>query len=315
MNSVRAVLAVIGSVGPALGPALLMLPSSAGAGLPDLGGVEAAVATAGDGAYDLLGWWAENEGARQPVVGSGVATGVEWDYQYMDACVDEDGALYPGASTCPFELGYGAPVCEEGETPRPPRWRRFRVPPSTTWSAWEQADYGSCAGAAVLPALTAEDFRRLPLPAPVLHVQPEGDWVLTNIETIVYTDPAPVTLTTELLGFPVTVEATPSQFTYEWGDGHSTVTRDPGRPYPAFDVVHEYEAPGQVAITLTTQWTGRYQVVGDLLWRDVAGTASTSVTGAPFEVQERTSRLVSGTCFEQPDAPGCEGFDPNDVRN
>src|SRR5690606_6514433 len=107
------------------------------------------------------------------------------------------------------------------------------------------------------------EFRRLPLPAPVLNVQPNRDWVLVNIETIVYTDPTPVVLTTQVLGFPVTVEATPTLFTYDWGDGHSLATTDPGRPHPALDVFHEYEALGHVAITLTTQWSGRYQVAGD----------------------------------------------------
>lgn len=77
---------------------------------------------------------------------------------------------------------------------------------------------------------------------------------------------------------------------------------------------HEYEAVGRVAITLTTEWSGRYQVAGDGQWRQVTGTATTSTTSREFEVQERTARLVSGTCFEEPDAPGCEGFDPRDVR-
>ncbi|UZN02775.1 hypothetical protein [Cellulomonas sp. S1-8] len=246
-------------------------------------------------------------------MGSGVSSAVVWESMFADACVDEESNWHPGP--CEFSVRYGTPVCAEGETPRPPRWRRFQIPPSTTWSEWEQADYGSCAGAAVVPVLTAEDFRRLPLPAPILNVQPNGDWVLTKIETIVYTDPTPVTLTTEVMGFPVTVEATPSRFTYAWGDGHSTVTRDPGRPHPAFDVFHEYEELGHVAITLTTEWSGRYQVAGDPQWREVTGTATTTATSHTFEVQERTARLVSETCDQNPDAPGCEGWHPSEARS
>lgn len=207
---------------------------------------KARTAPTGD-AFDVLGSWSAHQAGSKTPTGTGVATNIEWDYQFIDACVLDDSGLVP--DSCEFRLGIGAPVCADGQTPRAPMWSRFRVPPSETWSEWEQQDYGSCDGAQVLPVLTAEEFRRPPLPAPVLHVQPEGTWVLTNIETIVYTDPTPVTLTTQVLGLPVTVEATPSQFTYAWGDGHETVTRDPGRPYPAFDVVHEYEAPGTVAIT------------------------------------------------------------------
>lgn len=279
---------------------------------PDLGGVvtDAHMAPTGD-AVDVLRNWSGNQAAR-PVTGggAGVVAPVEWEHRFDDACVDDAG-LVP--ESCDLRFGIPAPVCPEGQTPRAPMWARSRVPPSTVWSEWSLQDYGSCVGP-VVPVLTAEDFRRLPLPAPVLHVQPDRDRVLVNVETIVYTDPSPVVLTTEVLGVPVTVEATPSSFAYDWGDGHATETRDPGRPYPAFDVFHEYEAPGRVVITLTTEWTGRYQVAGDPRWREVAGSATTSTTSREIDVEERTARLVSGTCFDEPDAPGCEGFDPYDVR-
>ncbi len=179
------------------------------------------------------------------------------------------------------------------------------MPPATQWSAWEQVDYGQC-GAQVVPVLTAEDFRRLPLPSPTVHMQPDTGWVLVNKETIVYVDPAPATLTTQLLGRTVTVEATPSRFTYAWGDGsRPLVTTDPGRPYPAFDVVHVYERLGMVAISVTTEWSGRYQVEGDPQWRTVAGTAETTATGPAFEVQERRSHLVSGLCTQEPAPADC----------
>lgn len=264
-------------------------------------------------AFGVVGSWSDNEAARHHA-GIGVATNVEREEAFSDVCMVVVGV--PSLRACDWRLGVQAPLlCPEGETPRSPRWTRFRVPPSEQWSEWQLQDYGACVGpGGPVPVLTAEEFRRLPLPAPVLHVQPDADWVLVNIQTIVYTDPTPVTLTTELFGVPVVVEAAPSRFAYDWGDGHATTTRDPGRPYPAFDVFHEYEQPGDVAITLTTEWTGRYQVGADPTWRDVAGTAETSTTSRTFEVQERTARLVPGTCFEEPDAPGCEGFDPRRGR-
>lgn len=166
-------------------------------------------------------------------------------------------------------------------------------------------DFGSC-GDAVTPVLTAEEFRRLPLPAPAVHMQPDTGWVLVNKETIAYTDPTPVTLTTQLLGRTVTVEATPSRFTYEWGDGsRPVVTSDPGAPYPAFDVFHVYEDLGSVAITITTEWSGRYQVEGDPQWREVTGTATTTATGPVFEVREVRTRLVTGLCTDEPTPADC----------
>jgi hypothetical protein len=301
-------------VGLAVMVAVASAADARGATAGDHGGLGMdARAAPNGGAVDILGRWSDGQSERTPLTPVSSSSSIQHEDRFARACASgANERLVPGDVTC---FGIGAPVCEENETPRLPRWTRTRVPPSETWSDWVMQDYGSCVGAdAPVPVLTAEDFRRLPLPAPALHVQPDGDWVLVNIETIVYTDPTPVTLTTELLGQVVTVEATPTRFTYDWGDGHSTTTTDPGRPYPAFDVVHVYEQPGRVAITLTTQWSGRYRVGGDPQWRDVTGTAQTSVTGPTIDVEERTSRLVSGTCLQQPDAPGCEGFDPRSAR-
>lgn len=183
-----------------------------------------------------------------------------------------------------------------------PTWRRLEYPDGTA-TPWERLDEGSCGP--VVPVLTVEDFRALPIPAPVLRLQPDRGWVLVNIETIVMTDPAPVPLRTTLAGVGVDVEAVPRLFTYDFGDGHSLVTYSAGRPHPEHDTFHEYEAPGTYAITLTTQWAGRYRVDGDPTWREVTGTASTSSTSAPFDAEERTSRLVGDLCTDRPKPPDC----------
>jgi len=201
----------------------------------------------------------------------------------------ESGVPQTGALTCETDLVA-------------PTWRRL-VNPDGTVTAWERLDEGSCGP--VMPVLTVEDFRSLPIPAPVLRLQPDRGWVLVNIETIVMTDPAPVPLRTTLGGFGVDVEAVPGLFTYDFGDGHDLVTRSAGSPHPHHDTFHEYEAPGTYAITLVTEWSGRYRVDGDPTWREVTGTATTSSTSAPFTAEERTSRLVSDVCTDRPAPPDC----------
>lgn len=183
-----------------------------------------------------------------------------------------------------------------------PTWRQWTYPDGTTGD-WELLDRGSCEP--VLPVLTVEDFRSLPIPAPVLRLQPDRGWVLVNIETIVMTDPAPVPLRTTLAGFGVDVEAVPTHYSYDFGDGHTLDTRSPGARHPHHDTFHEYEAPGTYAITLTTEWAGRYRVDGDPTWRDVTGTATTSATSPPFTAEERTSRLVDSLCTDVPTPPDC----------
>ena len=231
-----------------------------------------------------------------------------FSYQRAPLCREAAGMWTMGSSdgTCPPPADVAGVLqdCADGDAIVLPMWRQARVTPASPWGPWEQIDAGGC-GVDLLPELTEADFRLLPLPAPVLHLQPDRGWVLVNIETIVFTDPTPVTLRTDLLGYGVTVEATPVRWTYDFGDGHDLTTVDPGRPYPDHDVFHEYEQPGTAAITLTAQWAGRYQVDGSPVWRDIDGTALTTATSEPFTVEERTSRLVGDLCTDRPKPPDC----------
>ncbi|WP_456788305.1 hypothetical protein [Cellulomonas sp. P5_C5] len=147
----------------------------------------------------------------------------------------------------------------------------------------------------------------MPLAPPVLHLQPDRGWVLVNKETIVTTERTEQTFRTELLGHGIDVIATPDTFTYDFGDDSDTlVTRSEGHPWPDHDTFHFYEDVGTVQITLTTAWKGRYRVDGTTQWRDVVGTAETSVTSAPFSVEERRSHLVSSLCTDIPKPDDCD---------
>ena len=231
------------------------------------------------------------------------------EYQRAPYCREAAGRWVMGLTdgTCPdgANLARTAVQCDEGDTLVMPMWMRERATPASPWGEWDDIDPGGC-GVDLLPVLTQADFRRLPIPAPVLTLQPDRGWVLVNIETIVRTDPTPVTLRTELLGYGITVEVTPTLWTYDFGDGHTLTTESPGHPYPDHDTFHEYEKPDPArTITLTAQWTGRYQVDGSPVWRDVDGVALTTTTSAPFRVEERISRLVDGLCTDKPKPPDC----------
>src|SRR5699024_1495330 len=85
----------------------------------------------------------------------------------------------------------------------------------------------------VFITLTASEFAELPLATPEVTVQPDRGWVLVNMETVVYADDAPQVLTTELLGVPVAVRATPVEFAWDFGDGAApVVTTSGGQPWP-----------------------------------------------------------------------------------
>ena len=88
-----------------------------------------------------------------------------------------------------------------------------------------------------------------------------------------------------LLGTPVEVEATPVSFNWDWGDGQSLDTTDPGSPYPNYTVSHPYEVTGNgYVIKLRTSWSARWRIAGQTQWHQVNGTVTTTETSRPFNL-------------------------------
>lgn len=211
--------------------------------------------------------------------------------------------------------GYGWP-CSDGRTvdhsdicgARPavkPLWSRRRASGSVPWGGWAWVHGATCVGDAALTAdqvVTA--FRRLPLAPSTLHVQPDRGWVLVNRVTIAYTDPAPQTLSTTLLGRTVTFTATPASYAWDYGDVR-LVSVSPGHPYPHEDVAHAYRQTGTGRVRLTTTWSATYTVAGDPTVRDVPGTATTVTSSDSFQIVEARARLVRGDCLQYPDDWAC----------
>lgn len=147
----------------------------------------------------------------------------------------------------------------------------------------------------VIITVTRSDFAELPLDLPTVHLQPERDWFLVNMDTLVYTDGAPQMLETTVLDVPVRVRATPVEFSWDFGDGSSPlVTTEAGAPWPAEDIAHVYQREAEnVAITLTTTWSGEFQVGGQGPWIPIAGTTTTQSQSAPFRIDTAETRLVA----------------------
>lgn len=181
----------------------------------------------------------------------------------------------------------------DGDEPQAPWWSRARTDPAAEWGAWVQRTDWYCP-VDLLPTLTLEDFRRLPIAPSSLTIQPDRGWVLVNKETIAYSDANEQTLRTGVLGVGVDVVVKPESFTWSFGGGTPFTTKGPGHPYPEQDVARAFSDLGKATITLTTTWSGRYRVGGNARWRDVAGTATTTTTSPAFEVVERRSVLVDG---------------------
>lgn len=167
-------------------------------------------------------------------------------------------------------------------TPTPNQW----VPAGQACLSPQQAN-----DRAAVPVVTAEDFRRLPLPAGRVHVQPGSGRTLLNVPTNVYVEAEVAIIPTTVLGAAVQVRATPQEYDWSFGDGGRLRTRDSGAPYPDLRTTHVYTVPGSMQLTLTTVYSGEYSVAGGP-WLPIAGTASVDSPPQPLTVVAARADLV-----------------------
>ncbi|QCW51048.1 hypothetical protein FE634_12710 [Nocardioides dongxiaopingii] len=147
----------------------------------------------------------------------------------------------------------------------------------------------------VTPGMVVRAFKALAWPASELTIQPPRGRTAVNFDTYFFTeDTAPITREVRLLGQRVTIEATPSEFTWHWGDTTVETTASPGGPHPRGDVVHQYRSKGQVAPSLDTTYTGRYRVNGGP-WAPIPDTHTVPGPAEALEVVEVRPTLVGGT--------------------
>ncbi|WP_134768442.1 hypothetical protein [Nocardioides sp. 1609] len=147
----------------------------------------------------------------------------------------------------------------------------------------------------VTPGMVVRAFKALAWPASELTIQPPEGRTAVNFDTYFFTDDtAPITRQVRLLGQQVAIEATPSEFTWHWGDTTVETTAGPGGPYPRGDVVHQYRSKGDVSPSLDTTYTGRYRVNGGP-WAPIPATHTVPGPPEALEVVEVRPTLVGGT--------------------
>ena len=204
----------------------------------------------------------------------------------VDPC--EDGQL---SSSVGFE-------CDPGDIRREPvaerTWTNNPDGSVSNLSQWTLISTWECTTPAEIAAAAEAEFARLTITPSPVTIQPPDGWTLVNVDTITYTSRTPQTFTTTLLGIPVTIEATPVAFTWDYDDGTAPVTTaDPGQAYPRHTVAHVYTQEATATITLATTWHGRFQITGTTTWTPITGTATTTTTAPPLTIHEARSRLVT----------------------
>lgn len=148
----------------------------------------------------------------------------------------------------------------------------------------------------ITPAMVRREFERLAWPTSDLQLQPPDGQTLINFDTNFFTDnTAPTTRTVTLLGQRVEIEAMPTAYTWEFGDGTSRTTSSPGAAYPDLDVTHEYEAAGRVSPSVATTYQGRYRINGGG-WQQIPGSLTLDGEPESLRVRSASPRLV-GTSY------------------
>lgn len=216
--------------------------------------------------------------------------------------------LQPGCTSAEYVVTV---MCADGTRALNPWWMRFQHT-SGAWSGWAVVGWYQCP-ADMMRAAAERAWDTMPIRANTITIQPGTGWVLTTVPTIVYVDRAARTMNTTLLGTPVIIRATPSAYTWGWGDGSGpTVTTQPGAAYPNQTVAHTYmHREGPVTVTLTTSWHGSYSTNGGATWNDAPGTAHTTSTPVTITVYNprgfRVDCDLNGNCVSGAGGPAEDG--------
>jgi hypothetical protein len=259
-------------VAAAIAAMLLLLPIRAWSDSPGTAG------TTGEGLWTQVN--NENHVGTSTAEPSVSAAHQDGHYVTITACVTgaetacHDPGICPGGSP-EIETYF---VTADGDTSIP----KFRCPEAPQASPKPQLTAGMIASA----------FRRIPLPASPLLIQPSGGRTIVNFPTIAYTTAGPqLSRSVTLLGHHVAFRIHADTFTWHWGDGQSTTTHDPGTPYQKNDpdlhgeITHKYEQKSTFEPRLDTTYTADYRV-DDGAWQPVDG--SVTITGEPQELRADT---------------------------
>lgn len=162
----------------------------------------------------------------------------------------------------------------------------------------------------VLPTVTVEFFRRLPIAPSGLTVEPVPH-TLIGAETNVYATPNEQTFNEEIDGFDVTVRAIPTSYTWSYGDGSSLgPTTQPGGPLPADRLgektatSHRYTETGDVQVSLTTTYRGDYSINGSA-WIAISGEAQITSATVELSVWRSVVNNYADNCLDNPEGAGC----------
>lgn len=185
--------------------------------------------------------------------------------------------------------------CLDGSEAVWPAWARYgtETADGIEWTIWRVVRGYYCPNDAALLAAIYSAWQNMPIVGPDVTLQPPTGWVYAYVPLVAMNDAQVRTGTYTLLGTPVILRATPTHYTWHWGDGTTTSTTSRGTPWPNPTITHTYNPrDDQVQVRLTTTWVGHYSLNGGSSWIVAPGTATTTTSPIPLDVYNPKSHLV-----------------------
>ncbi|WP_228528928.1 hypothetical protein [Arthrobacter gandavensis] len=230
-------------------------------------------------------------------------------YKYEAACFDEDN----GDIDCFVRYGL---ECNAGPNGRlvwwssalkgddNPVWERLSEAPTCIYSE-DPAAFQERLREAILRAL-----QEAPIAPGTVTLQPSPH-TLIGAHTNVYAEAQPQVFDMELLGQSIRIEVEPTEYTFSYGDGtvHGPVST-PGGPLPEArwgeqtSTSHRYSQTGDVPVSITTFFSGRYSVNGGPMI-PIDGRAEVASPSQVLSVWRSESRNVADNCLVNPTGVGC----------
>ena len=161
-----------------------------------------------------------------------------------------------------------------------------------------------------LQPITMADIASFRPAAPELTAEPDG-WAVVGMPANFVANVRQQVVPGVLLGEPAEVRFTPVGYTWDYGDGKSSTTADPGATWEALGVAeltptatsHTYTTRGDVSARLTVAFAAEFRFV-DPAWIPIPGTLEVPTSPLPVVVVTAETMLVAGACTGD-SGPGC----------
>ncbi|UOE42861.1 hypothetical protein [Agromyces larvae] len=161
------------------------------------------------------------------------------------------------------------------------------------------------------PGVTIRDVAQFRPAQPGGFMEPDG-WAVIGLPANFIDEASAHTTTGTLLGRPAEVRFTPVGYRWEFSDGATVTSDDPGatwaelgqREFTATATSHVFTERGTFTVTPTTTYLAEYRFDGSA-WLPVPGALEIPGEARSIQVGRIDTVLVNGTCTQNPSGPGC----------